>query len=261
PFVLCHLEGRTQAEVARELGCPTGTVATRLARARQHLRTRLTRRGVTLSAGLLAALLAQGIASAAVPTSLIRNTVQAVLTGPLPAGVALLVKGVCRAMLMERMKKWAVAAVVALFAFGVSSLAYQPAPPPATILAEPPPLVRNAEDTKPAQKQTKNFTVSAPNAAVAQLVAEAAERARVEQAKRWLGKELPDWDKPCPVLVKLSTNGGAGATTFSFDKGKVLSREMHVEGVLERILVSNLPHEVTHTVLADALGRPVPRWA
>ncbi len=56
PFVLCHVEGRTNEEAARELGCPVGTVLSRLARARQRLRDRLTRRGVTL--GVLAAVVA-----------------------------------------------------------------------------------------------------------------------------------------------------------------------------------------------------------
>src|SRR5439155_25910405 len=53
PFLLSYLEGRSNAEVARELGCPKGTVASRLARAREKLRARLARRGVTLSAGAL----------------------------------------------------------------------------------------------------------------------------------------------------------------------------------------------------------------
>src|SRR5262245_27142454 len=49
PFILCYLEGRTNEEAARHLGCPTGTVLSRLAWARDRLRARLTRRGVTLS--------------------------------------------------------------------------------------------------------------------------------------------------------------------------------------------------------------------
>src|SRR6516164_1775910 len=56
PFVLFHLEGRSNAEVARELGCPVGTVESRLSRARQRLRARLARRGLTPTAALFAAL-------------------------------------------------------------------------------------------------------------------------------------------------------------------------------------------------------------
>ena len=36
---------------------------------------------------------------------------------------------------------------------------------------------------------------------------------------------------------------------------------MTVEGSLERILNSVLPHEVTHTIFAAKFGRPLPRWA
>jgi len=45
PLVLCYFEGRTNEEAARELGCPVGTVVSRLARGRQRLRGRLLRRG------------------------------------------------------------------------------------------------------------------------------------------------------------------------------------------------------------------------
>ena len=43
--VLCYLEGKTQEDVARELGWTKGTVSGRLARAKDMLRARLTRRG------------------------------------------------------------------------------------------------------------------------------------------------------------------------------------------------------------------------
>ena len=58
PVVLCYLEGKTHQEAARALGCPKGTVAVRLKRARDRLRRRLDRRGLALPAILLGVLLA-----------------------------------------------------------------------------------------------------------------------------------------------------------------------------------------------------------
>src|SRR5262245_21002687 len=65
PLVLCGLEGRGSREVAAQLGCPEATVRTRLARARERLRTRLARRGFLVSAGALAAALSPELARAA----------------------------------------------------------------------------------------------------------------------------------------------------------------------------------------------------
>src|SRR5262249_36615770 len=56
PLLLCYLEGKTRDQAAQELGVKTDTVRGRLERGRNTLRARLTERGVTLSAGLLAAL-------------------------------------------------------------------------------------------------------------------------------------------------------------------------------------------------------------
>src|SRR5262245_20768432 len=80
PVVLCYLQGRSNAEAARELGCPSGTVVTRLAWARSRLRKRLTRRGLSAPAGLLAAGLLQPAEAAAVPPGLIDTTIRASLS-------------------------------------------------------------------------------------------------------------------------------------------------------------------------------------
>ena len=49
--VLCYWQGLTQEQAATQLGCPLGTVRSRLARARNLLHRRLTRRGLAPLAG------------------------------------------------------------------------------------------------------------------------------------------------------------------------------------------------------------------
>src|SRR5262245_24028447 len=78
-FVLCYLEGKTYEETARQLGCRPGAISRRLARARELLRVRLTRRGLALPAGVLTAALSQQTAPAAVPAALLISTVKTTL--------------------------------------------------------------------------------------------------------------------------------------------------------------------------------------
>jgi hypothetical protein len=77
PLVLCYLEGKTNLQAARELGWPEGSISRRLSRGLELLRSRLTRRGLTLSALLLALLLSQESAAAAVPARLVSATARA----------------------------------------------------------------------------------------------------------------------------------------------------------------------------------------
>ena len=67
---------------------------------------------------------------------------------------------------------------------------------------------------------------------------------------QWLGQEMPQWPQPCPLRVTVTMNPAGGATSFIYDQGQVLGQDMHIEGSLERLLNSVLPHEVTHTVFA-----------
>jgi RNA polymerase sigma factor (sigma-70 family) len=92
PLVLCHLEGRTQDEAARELGWSLGTFRGRLERGRDKLRARLARRGITASAALAIAALAPSVCAATVPPILVVTTVNASLAmmvgEPLPATIS-----------------------------------------------------------------------------------------------------------------------------------------------------------------------------
>jgi RNA polymerase sigma factor (sigma-70 family) len=109
--VLCDLEGKTRKEAARQLGVPEGTVAGRLARARVRLAMRLTSRGLVLSGGALAMVLSQNVASAVVPTSVVRFTIRAAslvaagqAAGVISVEVAALLEGVLKTMSLNKLK-------------------------------------------------------------------------------------------------------------------------------------------------------------
>ena len=76
PVILCYLEGKTNEQVAEELHWPVGTVKGRLSRARDLLRSRLVRRGLSLSAAFLLTALSQGrVFAEIVPAELVKSTV------------------------------------------------------------------------------------------------------------------------------------------------------------------------------------------
>src|SRR6476661_4239709 len=108
-IVLSDLEGRTRKAVAAQLGCPEGTVASRLVRARALLAKRLTQRGVILPGGALATVLPKNAASAGVPAAVVSSTIQAASRcaagrAAIPVKVAALAEGVLKAMLLSKLK-------------------------------------------------------------------------------------------------------------------------------------------------------------
>jgi RNA polymerase sigma factor (sigma-70 family) len=136
PVVLCCLEGLSQEEAARQLGCTPGSVKGRLERGRARLRERLARRGLTLpvalalvgigtgaSAGLSAGLAATAVRSAA-----------AFAAGEAPAGVipprvVTLAQQVLQGMAAAKLKSAsALALVLTTLIGGAAAVAYQSSP-------------------------------------------------------------------------------------------------------------------------------------
>lgn len=127
--ILCYLQRKTYTEAAKILGLPAGTIASRLARARDALRKRLVRRGLVLSSSLLSTILSQNALSSAVPVALRDTIVRTALTSisnPMALAnvasqsVMTLVDGVQNAMSNTRIS---IAIVLALGTLGLGSVA------------------------------------------------------------------------------------------------------------------------------------------
>jgi RNA polymerase sigma factor (sigma-70 family) len=131
--VLIELQGRTLADTATLLGCPVGTVASRLARGREMLAERLRRHGVLASTAL-------GGLSPVVPAALVESTLGAAVS--FAAGhvtvIGVLAEGVIMTLSPSPVK--AVTAVLILLgALGLGSAGLFGRPAAATLAPVPEP--------------------------------------------------------------------------------------------------------------------------
>lgn len=108
--VLCYLEGMTAEAAADRLGCPRGTILSRLSQARERLRLRLSRRGLALPAGFLAACASPATVEAGISATLTQSVVQSAsqvaaggtVASAAPVGVASLAAPVLKSMLLAK---------------------------------------------------------------------------------------------------------------------------------------------------------------
>jgi RNA polymerase sigma factor (sigma-70 family) len=219
PVVLCFLEGQTQEEAARRLGCPRKTVTTRLARACERLRGRLTRRGLALPAAALAAALTRealaavpaGLASATVKAAALFAAGEAAAAGAVPARVAALAKGVSNAMFLSKLKTWGallLAAAVIITAAGLVAHRLPAADPPAAKPAAP-----AADRPKEADRKTDQERLQGSWAVVAAEVS--GKKASAEELKEIALTLDFAGDK-----VLLTQGGGSEEAAFRLDPTK-----------------------------------------
>ncbi len=185
PLVLCYLEGLTRDEAAQLLGCPLGTVRSRIDRARELLRTRLAKCGITLGSGSLVSILSDCAAVAAVPSALFQSTVKAaaVVTANgatasvVSAEVAALANGAVRAMFMNKLKiavaLFVILGVLSSGLFAHRAIGDKPQQNRPQEAAKPEGVPAPAKDAKPADEMT---TLLKARVALAQKAYETADK-------------------------------------------------------------------------------------
>jgi RNA polymerase sigma factor (sigma-70 family) len=254
-IILCDLEGQTRKEVARQLGVPDGSVAGWLTRARVLLAKRLAQRGVVLSSGALAAVLAQNVASAGVPYAVVLSTIsaarvyaagRAATPGAISTQVAALTEGVLKVMLVSKLKISMVLLLVLACVGGPVAFL------PTTSAGQQPPDEKKYEATKiegsAKQQDEKKRTakdIRLTPGMVAGVVGEVDAQEKLITVTiptaRWrlsiaddkgvsnLGKDLKLQDLPVSRETKITVKGKAGRLD-DIDKGANVILELGVTG-------------------------------
>jgi RNA polymerase sigma factor (sigma-70 family) len=249
PLVLCHLEGKTHEQAARELGWPAGSLWKRLERGREFLRARLLRRGVVPAVGLLAAACG-GSSSAALPTRLLDGTARlaglvAGGTAPaaVPAHVLTLAQGALRTMALTRGRFLVMALLlVTLFGGGTAALmhhAFAEAQPPdepaqarvafAPVPADPEPKEAPALDEWPMFRGDAGRSARGKGVVTALRLLWSVQTTEEKQMTAWVEEALADREKagagvvpaffPIAVGGKVIIHTHRGMSAVTAEKG------------------------------------------
>ena len=134
-LILFHLEERSLEETAAVLGCPVGTVGTRLARGRELLRKRLAVSGVVVALAEVGGMLSAEAGAAVLPATFVNATSKAAVLFAakgaavgegLTSNAVALAKGWLKSMFYSKVKVAAVAiAAVGLLGTGIGFLVYR----------------------------------------------------------------------------------------------------------------------------------------
>lgn len=156
PVLLCCIHDRTIEEAATTLGLSATTVKGRLQQGRDALRARLAGRGITVGAGVLAAQVFGGTATA-VPPTLLTETVQLAASGSVVGSVAVLTNEEFAMLFWKKAKTLTVVlGVFAAICGGVMTLTTSAAPLPETPL----PVENRAKAPAPADAERPTLMVS-----------------------------------------------------------------------------------------------------
>jgi len=123
-------------------------------------------------------------------------------------------------------------------------------------------------------QETASFrVVCRRTAADAARLPQACEAFRRQLQETWLGDVTADWSPRCEIVVHPTTAGyikqlgagseqSSGCSTIDIEQGRVVRRRIDLRADAEDWMISALPHELTHVILADKFAtKQIPRWA
>src|SRR5262245_51464099 len=111
------------------------------------------------------------------------------------------------------------------------------------------------------------------DAAEAARLPQACEALRRQLQETWFGDTTADWSPRCEIVLHPTVAGyvkqlgpgseqSSGCATIEIEKGRVIRRRIDLRTDADDWMISALPHEMTHVVLADRFAtKQIPRWA
>ena len=237
-LLLCDLSGQSHSQTAKSLELAKGTIAKRLATAREELATRLKRRGVALGVGALSTTIATR-ASASVPAPLLLETAkQAVafsigrIGGSLTAKT--LAEGVMRSLKFGAVKVWLVVGLLGLTLSGGLMLAGGPGDPGEKKVRQPHAKADpKPDEAKVATMWKENYTVDFPDGLPVSVAFSGDGKTLLtgdtggEVTALLFTRDEPQW------RWKRKVDGSHAAVAYSADQKKVYATTAHGVRILD----------------------------